>query len=110
MLGSPIFYVQSVTLETVSRSFGILECLVFVLKVALLWCRRLGSPPRLAAGRLSAAGCKAGNKVGSAPWQFPADGLAVWGRLAPVGIAVALMRPADALAFPSGAGCGLSGT
>lgn len=80
-----------------------------VLKVALLGCRWLGGPPRANAGQFSAAGCKAGNKVGSAPWQFPADRLAVWGKLAPVGIAVALMRPADALAFPSGAGCGLSG-
>jgi len=43
---------------------------------------------------LSAAGSKAGLKVGSAPWQFPADGLAEWGKLAPVGIAVASMRPA----------------
>ena len=49
------------------------------------------APPRLAAGRLSAAGSKAGLKVGSAPWQFPADRLAVWGKLAHVGIAVALM-------------------
>ena len=37
------------------------------------------------------AGSKARNKVGSAPWQFPAVRLAVWGRLAPVGIAVAVM-------------------
>ena len=29
------------------------------------------------------AGSKAGNKVGSAPWQFPADRLTVWGKLAP---------------------------
>ena len=41
--------------------------------------------------RLSAAERKAGLAVGSAPWQFPADRLAVWGRLAPVGIAVAVM-------------------
>ena len=41
--------------------------------------------------RLSAAGHKAGLAVGSAPWQFPAVRLAVWGRLAPVGIAVAVM-------------------
>lgn len=64
---------------------------VVVDKVALLWCRRLGGPPRLAAGWLSAAGRKAGLAVGSAPWQFPAVRLAVWGRLAPVGIAVAVM-------------------
>ena len=38
-------------------------------------------------GRCSSAG----SKVGSAPWQFPADRLAVWGKLVPVGIAVALM-------------------
>lgn len=47
-----------------------------VLKVALLWCRGLGGPPRVNAGRFSAAGRKAGSKVGSAPWQFPADRLA----------------------------------
>ena len=34
-----------------------------------------GGPPRLTAGRVSAAGCKAGLAVGSAPWQFPADRL-----------------------------------
>lgn len=36
----------------------------FVLEVAFLgW--RMGGPPRLAAGRFSVAGCKAGNKVGT---------------------------------------------
>ena len=36
-------------------------------------------------------GHKAGSKVGSAPWQFPADGLASPGECPPVGIAVARM-------------------
>ena len=40
---------------------------------------------------VSAAGRKAGLKVGFAPWQFPAVRLAVWGRLPPVGIAVAVI-------------------
>lgn len=38
-------------------------------------CRRLGGPPRARPRQLSAAGHKAGSKVGSAPWQFPADRL-----------------------------------
>ena len=50
-----------------------------------------GWPATAGGWRLSVAGCKAGLAVGSAPWQFPAVRLAVWGRLAPVGIAVAVM-------------------
>ena len=53
--------------------------------------RWLGGPPRLAAGQLSEGRSKAGLAVGSAPQQFPAVRLAVQGKLAPVGIAVALM-------------------
>lgn len=79
-----------------------------VLKVALLGCRRLGGPPRLAAGRLSAAGCKAGNKVGTLH-AIPRRWAGGMGEAGSRGDCVALMRPADALAFPSGAGCGLSG-
>jgi len=43
------------------------------------------------AERSSAVGSRAGLAVGSAPWQFPAVRLAEWGKLAPVGIAVAVM-------------------
>ena len=64
-----------------------------------------GSPPRANAGRLSAAGSKAGSKVGSAPCNPPPIG---WQALiaGPRGDCVALMRPADALAFPCGKWCG----
>ena len=68
-------------------------------------CRRLGGPPRLAAGRLSTAGRKAGSNVGSAPYNPPPIGCGML-EAGPRGDCVALMRPADALAFPCGAWCG----
>ena len=54
---------------------------------------------------MSAAGSKAGSKVGSAPCNPPPIG---WQALiaGPRGDCVALMRPADALAYPCGAWCG----
>lgn len=42
----------------------------FVLKMALMGCRRLGGPPRLGPVCVSAVGSKAGSEVGFAPWQF----------------------------------------
>ena len=69
--------------------------------------RWLGGPPRLAAGQLSEGRSKAGLAVGSAPQQFPAVRLAVQGKLAPVGIAVALMAcgPQDFLSGQRWAAC-----
>ena len=76
-----------------------------VLKVVLLWFRRYGGPPRLAAGSLSAAWRKAGNKVGTLH-AIPRRWAGSMGEAGPRGDCVALMRPADALAFPCGAWCG----
>lgn len=59
---------------------------IFVEKVALLWCRWLGGPPRLGAGRVSDAGRKAGSEVGPLD-AIPRRWVTEWGGLAPVGIA-----------------------
>ena len=48
----------------------------FVFESGVVVVSTLGGPPRANAGRFSAAGRKAGSKAGSAPWQFPAGGLA----------------------------------
>lgn len=58
----------------------------FVEKVALLWCRWLGGPPRLGAGRVSDARRKAGSEVGPLD-AIPRRWVTEWGGLASVGIA-----------------------
>ncbi len=51
----------------ISALFAVLlrMCSIIGIESGVIACRRLGGPPRLAAGRLSAAGRKAGNKVGT---------------------------------------------
>lgn len=62
-----------------------------VLNAPLLWNWKLGGLPRSGSWWVSMGEHKAGSKVGSAPWQFPADGLARPDSWPPAGIAVALM-------------------
>ena len=66
-----------------------------------MWCRQLVSPPRMGPGCWSGAGHKAGNKVGFAPWNIPADGAALADKMVPVGYSVALT--------PAGVGFGNPG-
>lgn len=89
------------------KTVGIVLVITVVEQVSEQGPRRLGGPPRLAAGQLSEGRSKAGLAVGSAPQQFPAVRLAVQGKLAPVGIAVALMAcgPQDFLSGQRWAAC-----
>ena len=89
------------------KTVGIVLVITVVEQVSEQGPRWLGGPPRLAAGQLSEGRSKAGLAVGSAPQQFPAVRLAIQGKLAPVGIAVALMAcgPQDFLSGQRWAAC-----